>query len=112
MKELEIKIEKRLRELRKEAGLTQEELGRKVGLEKNTISSYESDVRKPSAYIAAKIARTLNVSLDYLCSMTNDRYEIRIPKDVELDLTRLNPEGVKALCEYYRFLCKNKNYTE
>ncbi len=112
MKELKISIGPRMRQLRNEAGLSQAELGSKVGLEKSTISSYESGTRTPTAYTAAKIAKALGVSLDYLCAITNDRYNIRIPKEVELDLSRLNPDGLRELCSFYRYLCGEERYTE
>ena len=112
MKNIEIHIGSRLRKLRKEHNMTQAELGKKVGLERNTIASYEAETRQPNAYIAAKIAKSLHVPLDYLCGITDDKYNILIPKDIELDLSRLNSLGIWQLCEYYRFLCGKDEYTK
>lgn len=49
----------RVREFRKEAGLSQTELARIVGCSQNTISSIESGKSEPTAYIAGLICKAL-----------------------------------------------------
>ena len=44
---------------------------KKLGISKQTISSYESNVKKPSILTARKLARALNCSLDYLLGLEN-----------------------------------------
>lgn len=110
--DLEIRIGHRMRDLRREQGISQEELGLKVGLERSTISAYESENRRPTAYTAAKIAHFLGVSLDYLCGMTDIRYDVVIKHDVGLDMTKLNADGIQRLCEYYEFLLSKPEYLE
>lgn len=56
-----------LKELRKEKGLTQEELADGVGVSRQTIISIEKEVYQPSLELAFKLARFLNVSLETLC---------------------------------------------
>lgn len=55
-----------LRSLRKNAGMSQEELGNKLGLAKSTISMYESGTREPSLEILEAIADTFNVDMNTL----------------------------------------------
>lgn len=61
----------RLQKTRIMSGLTQEQLAKRLGISKQTISSYESNVKKPSIITARKLARVLNCSLDYLLGLEN-----------------------------------------
>lgn len=56
----------RLRELRKKAGLTQEELAYKVGVHETTIRGWETTKRLPHASELKKLAAILHVSEDEL----------------------------------------------
>ncbi len=56
----------RLRELRENHKLSQEQLGKKVGRSKSVISSYENNIKFPPAEILVHLAVIFNVSLDYL----------------------------------------------
>lgn len=49
---------------RKEAGLTQQQLGEKVGVKGKTIYTYESGERNPSIKTLLKIAEVLGCSID------------------------------------------------
>jgi len=56
----------RLLELRKKNGLSQTELGQKIGIHKNIIGKYERDEVRPSIDIVIKLADFFQVSLDFL----------------------------------------------
>ena len=56
----------RIRELRKKSGLTQEALGKKLGVIKQTVSSWENNISEPNSEILSKIAAIFNVSIDYI----------------------------------------------
>ncbi len=57
----------RLRTLRTEAGLSQEELGNAIGVSARVVGYYETDDRFPkNQEILVAIAKTFQVSLDYL----------------------------------------------
>ena len=56
-----------LKKLRIQSGMSQEELGNKLGLAKSTISMYENGVREPkSIEILEAIADTFNVDMNTL----------------------------------------------
>jgi transcriptional regulator with XRE-family HTH domain len=55
-----------LRQARKNAGLTQEELAKSSGLNRSTISKYESGVITPPVETLQLISAALNVSVAYL----------------------------------------------
>jgi len=57
------KIGKRIAELRKEAGLTQEQLAIKTNLDRTFIGYLEKGNRSPSVETANKIARALGVKI-------------------------------------------------
>ena len=55
-----------LRSLRLNAGFSQEELGKKLGLAKSTISMYESGTREPNLEVLEAIADTFNEDMNTL----------------------------------------------
>lgn len=56
----------RLKELRLKKGLTQTELGEKVGVKQNTFTNWENGKREPSFENLVKLADFFGVSLDWL----------------------------------------------
>jgi len=56
----------RLRRLREEKGLTQEELGQILGVKRGTVAAWEARHRTPELSSAYKAAQFFNVSVDYL----------------------------------------------
>lgn len=62
----------RLKELRKERNLTQEDIGNLCGVAKNTVSNWENNANQPSFEIVKKIAQYFGVTIDYLLNFTQD----------------------------------------
>jgi len=60
------KLLNRLQELRKRAGLTQEELSNSAEVSRKSINAIENGVYVPSTVLALKIARTLECSVEDL----------------------------------------------
>ena len=56
----------RIVQIRKEKGLSQDQLAKQLGATPTTIGRYERDEVKPSVDMAVKIAEVLEVSMDYL----------------------------------------------
>jgi transcriptional regulator with XRE-family HTH domain len=83
----------RLKELREEKELTQEELGKFLNVSRQTISGYESGSIEPSIANLVKIADIFNVSLDYLLCRTKERYNLNLKdkknKELLLDLIKV-----------------------
>lgn len=52
----------KIRQYRKEKGLTQEELANEINVTKNRISNWEQGINRPDADIIGNICRALNVS--------------------------------------------------
>lgn len=65
-------IGERLRDLRKDAGLTQGELGGILNINKHSISSYERGKSEPPDDVKIGIAKHFHVSVDYLLGLTDD----------------------------------------
>ena len=65
-------LTERLKRLRQSMHLSQEQLARLLGVDRSTISSYESDVRQPPLDTLSRIADVFGVSTDYLLGRTND----------------------------------------
>ena len=63
------KFSSRLKELRVEKGLSQEELAKKVGLTHTAIGLWELNKRVPNLDAVIKIARFFKVSLDYIAGL-------------------------------------------
>lgn len=61
----------RLMNLRKERKLSQNDLATKVGIHANVLGRYERGDARPFVEIAAKLAKALEVSLDYLTGNTD-----------------------------------------
>ncbi|MCI8403998.1 MAG: helix-turn-helix transcriptional regulator [Clostridia bacterium] len=99
-----------IRNLRREKGLTQNELAKKIGVSRTCVSNWESGARIPDCVAVIKIAAIFQVPVDYVYGMTDHRYNINIPEYFEIDFSKLNPEGMNMLYEYYKYLINNEKY--
>ncbi len=105
---------KRLRQLRKQRGLSQAELAELVDVHYNHIGRYEREASRPSADTLARLADALDVSADYLlegCTKDaaradfKDRELLRQFQEVEL-LPDEDKDVIKKLID--AFLTKKK----
>lgn len=77
----------RLQELRKDKKLTQKQLGKLIGASERTISSYERGEISPQVEKLIMIARILDISIDYICGITDDeipatrKHHIPLPRN-------------------------------
>lgn len=71
-------IAAKIKEYRKLRGLTQKELGEKIGVKHNTISSYENGTNEPEQDLLFKIANALNISINDLFPETTSK-GVQIP---------------------------------
>ena len=75
----------RIRELRKKAGLTQLELGQKIGISKPNISKYENDIIEPSNDLLSAMASLFHVSTDYILGLSTDKNYTRCTRSQQID---------------------------
>jgi transcriptional regulator with XRE-family HTH domain len=69
-----VKIGKRLRELRKSRGLTQQELANMLDVTTSAVGMYEQDRRHPNYKVLIQYSKYFNVSIDYIIiGEENDR---------------------------------------
>lgn len=65
----------RLKGLREDSDLTQDELAKALKITRSALSNYETAIREPDVKLLVDIANYFDVSLDYLMCRTN----IKIP---------------------------------
>ena len=63
----------RLRELRRERGMQQRELGELYNLSSSAIGSYERNLREPTLELLLQLSEYFSVSVDYLLCRTEER---------------------------------------
>ena len=80
-----VEFGKKLKKLRQQEGLTQQQLADLLGLSKSVISYYELHERCPSPEILIRLSAIFHVSTDYLLGI--ERKEI-------IDLSDLNEEDI------------------
>lgn len=91
------KFSTRLRELRLNKGLRQEQVANLIGVNKSAISTYENDTRQPSFEILVRLANLYRVSTDYLLGQKNSR---------AVDLSGLSEQEAALVCELVETLTK------
>lgn len=63
----------RLKELRKEAGLTQKQFAKEIGAAQNTVSQWEAGTRRLDDETIKRIASFFGVSVDYLLGLSESK---------------------------------------
>lgn len=86
-----MEFSERLKDLRKQAGLTQVSVAEKLGISQPAYASWERGVKKPTQDNLVKIAQTLNVSVDYLVGNSEEKTDDL--DNIEL-LFRMNSKGL------------------
>ncbi len=66
-------IKLKIKELRKEKGITQLKLAMELHMAQNTVSRYESGEREPGIAELVRLADYFGVSIDYLVGRTDAR---------------------------------------
>lgn len=86
-----MEFSERLKDLRKQAGLTQVDVAEKLGISQPAYASWERGVKKPTQENLVKIAQILNVSVDYLVGNSEEKADEL--DNIEL-LFRMNSKGL------------------
>lgn len=107
-------MKNRLRELREEKGLSQNELGKMLNVNQRAISHYENGKRDMGTDTLNKLANFFDVSVDYLLGRTNERKKLNISEKPADKWTliiekakghNISPEKLEKLVD---FLIENK----
>lgn len=75
----------RIKLLREELNMTQQELADRLDGAKSSIAMYENETRKPSLEVLVKLSEIFNCSIDYLLGKSN----IRNPETVDFNADKL-----------------------
>lgn len=74
-------MNERLKLLRKNLDLTQQEFADRIGSKRNTIAKYETDTNVPSAAVISLICREFNVSEEWLRNGTGEMFIQQTPDE-------------------------------
>ncbi len=80
-------VGKRIKECRQQAGLTQEELAKLLGVSKGAIGNYESDISYPKIENMTKLFEILKTDANYLFQ---DEFENEMEEDVAHNSEEIN----------------------
>lgn len=78
----------KLKALRIEKGLTQQQIAEKIGLVKGSISAYEQSAKYPSIDVLIKLCEMFGVSADYLLGLSDS---------IEYNLSTLTDEQTQTV---------------
>ncbi len=93
----------KLKMLRKQAGMTQQQVADRIGVTKSVISFYELKERCPSPDVLVKYAKIFHVTTDYL---------LGIEREHVVDVSGLGPEeiaAVKTVIDAFKKLKSNQS---
>ena len=97
MGDIELQIfSERLKKLRTELEMTQKDFAEKISVTSAALSAYENNQKNPSVIVAKRIAQSFNVSIDWLCGLSDnqqgDLNSVRTYADViEICMNTKNP---------------------
>lgn len=104
--DVNVYVGQQIRKFRLQKGMTQKELGLKVGVKHNTISSYEKGINEPEQSIIFSIANALDVNIDDLFPSTSDlRLKLNQPTFIPLVGTVCAGNGLLADHNIEDYVC-------
>ncbi len=105
----------RMKSLREELGMTQEELAEKLSISASAVGMYEKDLRNPNHELILKIADFFHCSIDYLFGRSEEKNfkKITFHSDefyIDLymgDCKRVTEEQKRKIQSYAKFVLKD-----
>ena len=97
----------RLEEIRKDKRMKQEDLAQLLGVSTTTISAYERGEMLPKVANLIKLAELLDISIDYLCGVTDE--EISYSRDNFVILPRNCSPEFKREVKHFVEILKRSN---
>lgn len=87
----------KIRKIRNDAGLTQEEFARKLQVSQKTISSWETDRTSPDMEQTIEICNIFDLTLDYFQNKNSTKENNITYTKLKNIISELNPEQVEVL---------------
>lgn len=84
-----MELNERIKKLRRNLDLTQQEFAEKIGIKRNSLANYETGRNTPIDAILISICREFNVSEEWLRTGEGDMF---IPADRNADIARLTKQ--------------------
>ena len=109
---MELVIGKVISSLRKEKGITQEELAKAVGVSTSAVSKWESGISYPDITLLPIIARYFNISTDKLLDFQKDLTKeevVKIAKECAERFESIKYSEAMKFCEDYLREYPNNN---
>lgn len=103
-------MNERIKQLRKELGITQDDFGKKLGLARNSIANYEIGRRIPTNAVITSICREFNVNEEWLRTGFGDMFNIKTDDFVEISVAidRNDPKARQAIIDYWNLSEQDK----
>ena len=98
-RELAIFVGDKMKEFRKQKGLTQRELGKRVGKSANTISDYEKAISTIPTDVLFEISNVLKVTIDSFFPKTDTKKEVEIHQLLLESQEKLSISDIQLLKE-------------
>lgn len=93
------KLSDRIKELREDFGLTKLDMAKRLGVNRSTITRYETGEMKPTIDMLLKIRETFGVTIDWITGVDTDGEDKYIPavkKCIEEDIP---PDALLAMID-------------
>ncbi|MDQ1350995.1 MAG: hypothetical protein QG657_1297 [Acidobacteriota bacterium] len=106
----------RIRALRRQANLTQNQLAEKLSIERTTLSKIESGIITPTAQILSDLREIFAVSIDWLLSGEgiNELYQVdkenQYIKEMAMDMAKSNSVKHAILGFYLKYRMENVGF--
>jgi len=98
-----IQMNERIKKIRKQKGLSQTDLGERIGVSQQVITNYERGLREPDIETLLKIAGALDVTLESLIGEKPVRPEDQTSRAVQKRIEQIKkstPEKQKAFISF------------
>ncbi len=109
----------RIRDLRKEHGLSQQELAQKLGVNQTAVSQWERGATTPSSTTMVDLCKLWDVTPDFLLGLSQekkaptleqvDAEELQLLKEL---VDQLTPEQQQELLRYGRYLASQPPFSK
>ena len=95
---------KRIKELRKAQGLTQEQLAELIDIETGSLSAIESGRHFPSLPTLEKIAHYIHTELPYLSKFTSTLPVKEMREKIIKNIDKLSDENIKFIYKFFEHI--------